>query len=654
MSSSISPVLKQKRTFRDFFRRSKPYYNLHGSARFAKFKELRKMSLMEGQGVYVGAFKHEGSTYYLRHNGPEHILTFAPTRSGKGIGLVIPTLLAWEESAVILDIKGENWALTAGWRQKHANNLCLKFDPAAPEGSVKFNPLAEIRLRTEYEVADVQNIATMIVDPDGKGLNDHWAKTGYSLIVGTILHCLYVEHANGRIATILDVANCLADPESPTLATLQTMLDTEHSDGKTHPTVASCAREMMNKSENELSGVVSTAMSFLSLYRDPIVAKNTSVSEFKISDLMNHDRPVSLYLIVPPSDKDRLKPLLRLVINQIVRTLTRKMEFSGGKFKKSYKHRLLLMLDEFPSLGRLDIFQESLAFIAGYGLKAFLITQDLSQLYAAYGKEESIVSNCHIRIAYAPNKPETAKLLSEMLGTTTVNKKSISVSKRPGLFQSRQYSESWQEVQRPLLTPDECMTLPGAKKEGEKVVEAGDMLIFSAGWPAVYGKQILFFKDPVFLVRSEIPPPSVTDYIFALDPALAVGTTAAPAAASQPAPVQAPAAAGPESQSDPADTAVATAAAAQPDPADTAVAAVAAVAATQPVIASAAQLPVQENMSLENAKPAPVVAEVVPISLTRSGSTEDEPQQEGVDDDDKDGEAIDSEDQTDSLADFLP
>lgn len=527
--STVSPVLKQKRTFMDLFRRSKPYYNLHGSARFASFKELTSMGFLEGQGAYVGAFKHKEKTYYLRHNGPEHILAFAPTRSGKGIGLVIPTLLSWEQSAVILDIKGENWALTAGWRRKHANNICLKFDPAAPEGSVKFNPLAEIRLGTEYEVADVQNIATMIVDPDGKGLNDHWAKTGYSLIVGTILHCLYVEHGNGRIATILDVANCLADPASPILATLQTMLDTEHKEGATHPAVASCAREMMNKSENELSGVVSTAMSFLSLYRDPIVAKNTSTSEFKISDLMNNEKPVSLYLIVPPSDKDRLKPLLRLVINQIVRSLTRKMEFSGGKFKKSYNHRLLLMLDEFPSLGRLEIFQESLAFIAGYGLKAFLITQDLSQLYAAYGKDESIVSNCHVRIAYAPNKPETAKLLSEMLGTTTVNKESVSVSKKPGLFQSRQYSRSWQEVQRPLLTPDECMTLPGAKKDaGGQVFEAGDMLIFSAGFPAIYGKQILFFKDPVFLARSEIAPPSGTDRIYLLESALASAVSAAP------------------------------------------------------------------------------------------------------------------------------
>lgn len=512
--NSSSPVLQQKPTFWDRFRRVKPYHNLHGSARFAEFKEIKKMGLLQNQGVYIGAVKHREDIVYLRHNGPEHVMAFAPTRSGKGVGLVIPTLLSWEGSAVILDIKGENWALTAGWRQRHANNICLRFDPAAPDGSVKFNPLAEIRLGTEYEVADVQNIATIIVDPDGKGLNDHWSKTGYSLIVGAAMHCLYVEQEKGRTATILDIANCLADPNSPVLMTLQTMLDTEHRDGATHPVVASCAREMMNKSENELSGVVSTAMSFLSLYRDPIVAKNTAYSEFSISDLMNFERPVSLYLIVPPSDKDRLKPLLRLVINQIVRSLTRKMEFKDGEFVRSYKHRLLLMLDEFPALGRLDIFQEALAYIAGYGLKAFLITQDLSQLYAAYGKDESIISNCHIRIAYAPNKTETQELLSKMLGTTSVNKLSVSVSRKPGLFQTPQYSESWQEVQRPLMTPAECATLPGPRKGADdKIEEAGDMLIFTAGFPAIYGKQILYFKDPVFSARAKLPPPFQTDRI---------------------------------------------------------------------------------------------------------------------------------------------
>lgn len=459
----------------------------------------------------------KGKLLYLRHNGPEHILAFAPTRSGKGVGLVIPTLLTWTESVVVLDIKGENWALTAGWRKKYAKNICLKFDPAAIDGSVKFNPLSEIRLRTLHEVADVQNIVTMVVDPDGKGLNDHWAKTGHALLVGAVLHSLYVESKKGKMATLAGVADLLSDPEKPIEDIFQEMLDTPHrDDGSVHPVVARSARDMLNKAENERSGVLSTAMSFLTLFRDPIVAQNTAISEFAIDDLMDLDSPVSLYLVVRPNDIQRLKPLVRLLINQIISRRTEKMEFKDGRTVKHYKNRLLLLIDEFPSLGRLEIFESALAYIAGYGLKAYLIVQDLEQLFKAYTNNESIISNCHIRIAYAPNKYATAELLSKMLGQTTIVKKSVSVSQKKGgvLLAHKQQTESWQEVQRPLLTPDECMRLKGPEKGADGMVrKPGDMVIFVAGFPAIYGRQILYFMDAVFSERCNIEAPKRSDTV---------------------------------------------------------------------------------------------------------------------------------------------
>lgn len=165
---------------------------LHGSARWGARKDIESAGLLADEGVYVGAWLDKrNKLHYLRHNGPEHILTFAPTRSGKGVGLVIPTLLSWKHSAVITDLKGELWALTAGWRQQHAGNRVLRFEPATANGCVGWNPLEEIRLGTEFEVGDVQNLATLIVDPDGKGLNDHWQKTSQALLVGCILHLCY-------------------------------------------------------------------------------------------------------------------------------------------------------------------------------------------------------------------------------------------------------------------------------------------------------------------------------------------------------------------------------------------------------------------------------------------------------------------------------
>ena len=492
--------------------------DMYGTAHWAGRDEIVQAGLLptrkNNAGVYVGGWAGKrGRVHYLRHNGPEHVLAFAPTRSGKGVGLVIPTLLSWPESVVVLDIKGENYALTSGWRKKHANNVVLKFDPAAPEGqSARFNPLDAIRMNTEYQTADVQNLVTMIVDPDGRGLNDHWAKTGHALLVGAVLHVLYKalnDDNNGEKATLAGVLDLLSDTKTPILDVLKGMQKYNHLKSGPDPVVAASATDMLNKAPNERSGVLSTSISFLTLYRDPTVKYNTAESDFTIQNLMNHDKPVSLYLVVSPADKDRLKPLLRLIVNQIVRILVSKpMQYENGAAKPQYKHRLLLLIDEFPSLGRLEIFQEALAFIAGYGLKAYLIVQDMAQLYSSYGKDESITSNCHIRVAFAPNKPETAEYLSKLTGTQTIVKDSVSTSGQRMAPVMSQVSHYFVEHQRPLLTPDECMRLPAAIKDEAtgKIIEPGDMLVFAAGTAPIYGKQILYFQDATFDARSKIPP----------------------------------------------------------------------------------------------------------------------------------------------------
>src|SRR6185312_7997157 len=190
------------------------------------------------------------------------------------------------------------------------------------------------------------------------------------------------------------------------------------------------------------------------------------------------------------------------------------MTFENGRSVPAYKHRLLLMLDEFPTLGKLEVLQSALAYIAGYGMKAYLITQDVQQLYHAYTNYESIISNCHIRVAYAPTKVETAEWLSKMTGQTTVIKEQVSTSgKRFGMV-LEQVSRSYQEVQRPLMTPDEIGRLPAADKDREgNITRPGEMLIFVAGNPVILGRQILYFLDPVFSKRSRIAPPKTSDVV---------------------------------------------------------------------------------------------------------------------------------------------
>lgn len=449
------------------------------------------------------------------------MLGHGSTRSGKGVGLVIPTLLSWPASAFIADLKGELWELTSGWRKKYANNKVIKFEPASAAGSACWNCLDEIRLGTEHEVGDVQNLATLIVDPDGKGLRDHWQKTSQSLLVGLIIHLLYKSRNEGMLASLSTLNKILSNPNQTNHELWQEMLEYHHfpeSNDPVHHVVAETARDMIDRPEEEAGSVLSTAKSYLSLYRDPVVAANTNSSNFKIKDLMNNDTPVSLYIITQPEDKSRLRPLVRILMNMIIRLNAGKMEFENGKAKKHYKHRLLGMIDEFPSLGKLEILEEALAYLAGYGIKFYLICQDINQLKdqeKGYGKDESITSNCHIQNAFPPNRIETAEHLSKTTGVTTVVKEDITTSgKRAGIFHGS-VSRHIQEVQRPLLTADECMRMPGPIKNSEdQILEPGDMIIYVAGYPAIYGKQPLFFKDPVFAARAAVPAPKFTDVIF--------------------------------------------------------------------------------------------------------------------------------------------
>jgi len=495
---------------------AKAHEFLHGSARWANRKDIEAAGLLNNDGVYVGAWKDKaGKVRYLRHNGPEHVLCYAPTRSGKGVGLVIPTLLSWPHSAIITDLKGELWALTAGWRQKHAGNRVLRFDPAAGVGSVAWNPLEEIRIGTDYVIGDVQNLANLIVDPDGKGLESHWQKTSHALLVSVILHVLYKSQNEGTPATLPAVDALLTNPKRPIKELWREMISYAHVDGQPHAVVASGAQDMIDRPEEEAGSVLSTAKSYLALYRDPVVANNVSKSQFRIRDLMNHDDPVSLYIVTHPNDKSRLRPLARVLVNMIVRLLADKMEFESGRSKAHYKHRLLLMMDEFPSLGRLDILQESLAFIAGYGIKAYLICQDINQLKSretGYGHDEAITSNCHIQNAFPPNRVETAEYLSKLTGQTTILKEQITTSGGRSSILLGNVSRTQQEVQRPLLTVDEALRMPGPKKNAsDQIAEPGDMVIYAAGFPAIYGRQPLYFHDLIFQARAEIPAPDKTD-----------------------------------------------------------------------------------------------------------------------------------------------
>lgn len=525
-ASSLALILVYAINIRRTRKLSEDSEDIHGSARWASAQDVHATGLLgNSQGVYVGGYYDERAhrLHYLRHNGPEHVLAFAPTRSGKGVGLVIPTLLAWSESAVIYDIKGENWAKTAGYRSK-SGHLCFKFSPVEQANGSRFNPLAEVRIGTPRDVSDAQNVADMIVRTGEDSPQErYWQDAAASISTGMILHVCYAAAAEKRVACPADLARAFTTPGQGFRDTLNSIASYIHDPTRqyqwktgtglptqTHPVVGEKVQEMLDKEDKDFSGVLSTAKTALTLYSDPLVSKNTSASDFTISDLVNHERPVSLYLVVPPSDKIRLRPLIRLMFTMIVNRLTEKMDFEGADQKRNL-HRLLFMIDEFPSLKRMEVFTDALSYMAGYGLKAYLITQDIRQIVDEYGPNESVVSNCHVRAAYAPNQYDTAELLSKMTGTRTLQKASFNFSGSRMSPILNHMNASLEQVERPLMTPDEVLRLRPPLKSGdgenERIVEPGDMLIFAAGHRPIYGKQLLYFLDPELAKRAAEPPP---------------------------------------------------------------------------------------------------------------------------------------------------
>ncbi len=485
--------------------------DVHGSARFMTDEaEIRRTGLLAAKskphaGVYVGGWTDAaGRIHYLRHDGPEHCIVIAPTRSGKGVGNILPTLLSWPASAMIYDEKGELWALTAGWRAS-AGSTVIRWEPGAMDGSAGFNFLEEVRLQTPFEVSDAQNIAQAICDPKGEGLEgkDHWTKTSFALITGMILHVRYQALANGGMGTLADLATMLSDPARDANALWEEML------ASPHPVVAAAGRDMLDRPEKERGSVLSSAKVYMTLFADPLVAKNTARSDFRLTDLMNHERPVSLYIVTRGADKERLRPLVRLLLTMAMRQLMgAELRYEDGQAIMPHRHRLLALLDEFPSLLRMEVVEGSLPKSAGYGIKFFLAAQNREQLFQAYGQHQSITGNCHIRIIYAPNEGSTADWISHDIGNTTIVKEDVTES---GLKSGslKNVSRTYHEVSRPVMTPDEVMALRKPRKDDDgRILESGEMVVFVAGERPIKGTQILYFIDPVFSVRARMPAPA--------------------------------------------------------------------------------------------------------------------------------------------------
>lgn len=443
----------------------------------------------------------------LRDGKNTHIFAFCPTRSGKGRGMIIPTLLTWSKSVMVNDPKGEAYALTAGFRA-YCGQETIKFEPACKDGSgARWNPLDEIRIFTMDDVKDAQMIMSMACDPKGEGLDDYFDKAGYEFLTGLALHVCYAEDNN----SLEGIAQFLGDPRWDSDKQMYNhMIAAEHDpEGKmgwrdtageltkTHPMIANAAKTMLNKEDKDRSGVLSTAKSLLSLYLDPIVAKNTRCSDFKVRDLMTHHKPVSLYYVVGPADMVRLIPLTRLFYDLFIRRNAADMEFADGRSKESYTFELLMIIDEMTSLKKLPVIQEALGYVAGYGIRIFMLVQDIAQVEDLYGDKQTVESGSETRIVYAPNRTETAQKISTMAGKTTITEVKGNHTLDSMKFTPGNISLNTDKIQRDLITAEEVSSLHDQ-----------DVLIFVKGQSPIYGRKAFYDEDPVLLGRAKMPAPA--------------------------------------------------------------------------------------------------------------------------------------------------
>ena len=590
----------------------------HGTAAWATASDIKKAKLnAEENGVVCGRnpYNHQ----IMLHDGPEHILLLAPTRSGKGVGIITPTGIIWKHSIFFFDPKAELWNMTSGWRKKHHKQKVMKFEPLCKDGSgARWNPFAEINFQTTDEMDDVTTIAEMMCKTGEKSGGDpFWENSAVALVKGVIMHLLYKHYQEGKdLPNPSDVMSFLSSPnmdtdhlfanmkiyphisprefleveewenvldengrpvldeekkvvqklkkkyrnplkeiygeyipdlkpykkalglepdtdewhkvrtledlrlaivereakeklnwEAPDLAGCKEKNEIDiaimMADEKcpwyhllVHPKVAESASNMYNGAKETRASIMQTTQTSLDLYQNPLIKANTAISDFTVRDLLDPKQTVSLYLVLQPNDVEKLRPLTRLFISTMMSKLVRDMDFGeGGGTTNVVKQRLLLMLDEFPQLRKMEQIENQLAICAGYGVKICIVAQNIGQLNQLYTKENGIAANCHVQIYFTPADNDSARMLSDKLGEATITTNSVSSSGK--LFEK---NTSVSENARKLMTPDEASRMDEEKE-----------LVFVTGKRPIFADKIRFYKEPYFVKRVSVKAPPFSD-----------------------------------------------------------------------------------------------------------------------------------------------
>lgn len=454
---------------------------LHGSARFASEREIKAAGLRSKEGVLLG--RKDGKL--LCFGGSEHVLVYAPTRAGKGVGYVIPNLLNWPHSVVVLDVKKENWDRSAGFRAAHRQEVHL-FDPLEESGrTARYNPLGYVRSDPGDLYDDLQRIAVMLFPAESRG-DPFWFEAARSAFVAV---GGYVAETPGLPLTIGEILHQLSAASDLKSHFEKLIVARKSGPSPLSRHCVSALNDFLAASESTMNSVRKTVTARLGLWLNPRIDTATSTNDFDLRQL--RQRPMSIYLGVTPDNLDRMAPLLNLFFQQVVDLNTRELPEQNSKLNR----KVLLLLDEFPALGNVNVLAKSVAFIAGYGLRLLTVIQSPAQLRAIYGIDgaRNFMTNHAVEVVFAPKEQDVANELSERIGYDTVKARSRS---RPKGLAARSTSETVSEHRRALMLPQELKLLPKSKA-----------FILASGLRPVIADKIVYYEDKAFL-RRLLPAPA--------------------------------------------------------------------------------------------------------------------------------------------------
>ena len=463
----------------------RPKQSLHGDAKWGGRRDAKKAGLLDGgdDGIIIGKLGNDYLTAGLKQY--PHVMLAAPTGSGKGVGVVLPNLFNWNHSVIVLDIKLENWTLTAGFRKQHGHEVYL-FNPLDPKRLThRWNPLAYISEDPNLRVDDVQAIG-QILFPDIDGTDPIWSASCRTLFTGLVL---YLIETPGKPVTLGQVAR---EAYSGDDKRWKKIVEARKTEG--NPLSEACANSLLdyvNTSDNTRTSIRKTFTSRFDLFTNPIIDAATSANDFDISAVRK--RRISIYLGITPNTLDRLAPLLNLFFQQVVDLNTRQLPEHNPELKV----QCLLMPDEFRSLGKMKVLVNGIAFFRGYGIRVLPIFQAPSQVREVYGDDaaKTFFKNHHIRLAYTPADIDDATEISRELGNFTY--KATSKSK-PMAFSKGSQSQNESDQARALLLPQEV-----------KDIGEDEEIVFAKGCKPLRVTKIRWYQDPTFKDRV-LPPPTLT------------------------------------------------------------------------------------------------------------------------------------------------